>query len=94
MIRSQCDWGRLRLGLLPARSQSEQTLGLRAALLTILRDMVEKFEILVPWIEGEGNVSDFLTKPLTSSTRFFKLRDEIINVRGQTAHVVCGVRFA
>ena len=59
-----------------------------------VRDMVEKFEIRVPWIEGEGNVSDFLTKPLASSTRFFKLRDEIMNVRGQTAHVVCGARFA
>ena len=40
-----------------------------------VRDMVEKFEIRVPWIEGEGNVSDFLTKPLTSSARFFKLRE-------------------
>ena len=58
-----------------------------------VRDMVEKFEIRVPWIEGEGNVSDFLTKPLTSSARFFKLRDEIMNVRGQTAHVVCSARF-
>ena len=56
-----------------------------------VRDMVEKFEIRVPWIEGEGNVSDFLTKPLTSSARFFKLRDEIMNVCGHRPPTSCAV---
>jgi len=61
-----------------------------------VRDMVEKFEIRVLWIEGEGNVSVFLTKPLTGSARFFKLRDEIMNVRDENpprvtmAHLLSG----
>ena len=60
-----------------------------------VRDMVEKFEICVPWIEGEDHLKRFPYKAAhESSTRFFKLRDDIMNVRDQTAHVVCGARFA
>lgn len=43
-----------------------------------VRDMVEKLELTVPFIAGEHNLADFLTKPL-SAKRFANLRRLIMN---------------
>jgi hypothetical protein len=45
-----------------------------------LREMVENMRITVPFVPTDRNVADFFTKPLKSS-RFFELRDVIMNVR-------------
>ena len=44
-----------------------------------VRDMVEKFELTVPFISTNDNLADFLTKPLKSAPRFFELRALIMN---------------
>ena len=43
-----------------------------------VRDMVEKFEIVVPYVSTNDNLGDFFTKPLPSR-KFFPLRKIIMN---------------
>ncbi len=43
-----------------------------------IRDMVEKFELIVPHVSTEKNLADFLTKPMNAK-RFMKLRGMITN---------------
>lgn len=43
-----------------------------------IRDMVEKFELQVPFVNSADNLADFLTKPLPAK-RFFSLRRRIMN---------------
>lgn len=43
-----------------------------------IRDMVEKFELVVPFVNNADNLADFLTKPLPAK-RFFSLRRRIMN---------------
>jgi hypothetical protein len=43
-----------------------------------IRDMVEKFELIVPWVKTAINPADFLTKPQPAK-RFFQLRAVIMN---------------
>jgi hypothetical protein len=43
-----------------------------------IRDMVEKFELVVPWVSTEHNLADFLTKPLRAK-RFYYLRSLVMN---------------
>ena len=46
-----------------------------------IRDMVEKFELNVPYVSTDENLADFLTKALPSK-RFFYLRRRIMNEPG------------
>lgn len=41
--------------------------------------MVEKLELTVPFVTGEDNLADFLTKPLSAKLRFANLRRLIMN---------------
>jgi hypothetical protein len=43
-----------------------------------IRDMVEKFELVVPFVGTEDNLADFLTKPMTAK-RFMRLRGLLMN---------------
>lgn len=47
-----------------------------------VRDMVEKMELTVPFVAGEHNLADFLTKPL-SAKRFANLRRLVMNEQPQ-----------
>ena len=44
-----------------------------------VRDMVEEFEINVPFVRSEENPADFLTKPFKSAASFFAMRAIIMN---------------
>ena len=44
-----------------------------------VRDMVEAFEIAVPFVRTEDNAADFLTKPMKNADSFFKWRAIIMN---------------
>ena len=44
-----------------------------------VRDMVEAFEITVPFVRSEDNPADFLTKPMKNADAFFKWRQVIMN---------------
>ena len=44
-----------------------------------IRDMVESFEIEVPYVSTDKNPADFLTKPMKSAARFRELRNIIMN---------------
>ena len=44
-----------------------------------VRDMVEKFELEVPYVSTHENPADFLTKPMPNSKRFNELRRIIMN---------------
>ena len=46
-----------------------------------VRDMVESFEIEVPFVYTADNIADFFTKPMKSATKFREFRDRIMNVR-------------
>ena len=45
-----------------------------------IRELVEMGRIVVPYVNSTDNLADFFTKPLKPS-RFFALRDRIMNVR-------------
>ena len=45
-----------------------------------IRELVEMGRIVVPYVNSADNLADFFTKPLKPS-RFFALRDRIMNVR-------------
>ena len=44
-----------------------------------VRDMVEKFEIEVPFVRTDDNLADFFTKPLKNASHFHALRKRIMN---------------
>ena len=46
-----------------------------------VRDMVEAFEIEVPYVPTDENLADFFTKPFKSAAHFFELRAKIMNER-------------
>ena len=45
----------------------------------LVRDMVEAFEIEVPFVRTEDNWADFFTKPFSSAPAFFRMRAAIMN---------------
>ena len=46
-----------------------------------VRDMVEKFELEVPFVPTDENVADLFTKPMKNATRFRELRNAAMNIR-------------
>ena len=44
-----------------------------------VRDMVEEFELEVPFVRTDDNSSDMLTKPMKSVPKFFQFRAFIMN---------------
>ena len=44
-----------------------------------VRDMVEEFEISVPFVRTADNWADFFTKPMKSAKEFTRMRAEIMN---------------
>ena len=46
-----------------------------------VRDMVEAFELEVPFVRTHNNLADLLTKPMKNATRFRELRNAIMNIR-------------
>ena len=44
-----------------------------------VRDMVESFEIEVPYVPTNLNVADFFTKPFKNSSHFRELRKIVMN---------------
>ena len=44
-----------------------------------VRDMVESFEIEVPFVATADNIADFFTKPMHSAKQFFYFRGIIMN---------------
>ena len=49
-----------------------------------VRDMVESFELNVPFVGTADNVADFFTKALDAKT-FFRFRNILMNVRSAPA---------
>ena len=50
-----------------------------------VRDMVESFEIEVPFVDTANNIADFFTKPMKNSKQFYAFRRIIMNEGGATA---------
>ena len=48
-----------------------------------VRDMVEQFELTVPFVRTDDNIADFFTKPLNAS-KFYAFRRVIMNEREST----------
>ena len=46
-----------------------------------VRDMVEEFEIEVPFVRTADNIADFFTKPLKTPSQFHAMRKIIMNER-------------
>ena len=44
-----------------------------------IRDMVETFELEVPFVRTADNLADFFTKPMKSASQFHTLRKRIMN---------------
>ena len=44
-----------------------------------VRDMVESFELKVPFVRTADNIADFFTKPMKSASQFHALRKRIMN---------------
>ena len=44
-----------------------------------VRDMVESFELEVPFVRTADNIADMFTKPMKSATEFHKLRRLVMN---------------
>ena len=44
-----------------------------------VRDMVESFELEVPFVRTADNLADILTKPMSDAKQFHKLRKLIMN---------------
>ena len=44
-----------------------------------IRDMVESFEIEVPFVRTHDNLADFFTKPCKSASQFHAWRKRIMN---------------
>ena len=52
-----------------------------------VRDMVEREEIVVPFVRTHENISDFLTKAMTSAPAFFAMRAVVMNEPARAATV-------
>ena len=46
-----------------------------------VRDMVDNFELEVPYVSTLENPADFFTKPVKNATRFRELRNAVMNIR-------------
>ena len=46
-----------------------------------VRDMVESFELEVPFVPTKDNAADIFTKPMKSATQFRELRRLVMNIR-------------
>ena len=46
-----------------------------------IRDMVESFEIEVPYVPTDENPADFFTKPMKSPAKFREFRKRVMNIR-------------
>ena len=46
-----------------------------------VRDMVESFELEVPYVPTAENLADFLTKPMKNASHFRELRNKVMNIR-------------
>ena len=46
-----------------------------------IRDMVESFELVVPFVPTDENPADFFTKPMTSAAKFNEYRRLVMNLR-------------
>jgi hypothetical protein len=46
-----------------------------------VRDMVEKFELEVPYVPTKENPADFFTKPMKNAAQFRQFRNRIMNIR-------------
>ena len=46
-----------------------------------VRDMVEKFELEVPYVPTKENPADFFTKPMKNAAQFREFRNRIMNIR-------------
>ena len=46
-----------------------------------IRDMVESFELEVPFVPTEKNLGDIFTKPMKNATQFRALRRLVMNER-------------
>ena len=44
-----------------------------------IRDMVESFELEVPFVSTADNIADMFTKPMKNATEFHKLRRLVMN---------------
>jgi hypothetical protein len=44
-----------------------------------IRDMVESFELEVPFVRTADNIADFFTKPMKSASQFHAFRKTIMN---------------
>ena len=49
-----------------------------------VRDMVEEFEISVPFVRTADNWADFFTKPMKNAKQFTRMRAEIMNEPRET----------
>jgi hypothetical protein len=45
-----------------------------------VRDMVEEFELEVPFVGTKDNIADFFTKPMSNAHEFRKFRNKIMNI--------------
>ena len=48
-----------------------------------VRDMVESFEIEVPFVGTKDQVADFFTKVQTDAKQFRRFRNKIMNIRDE-----------
>ena len=46
-----------------------------------VRDMVESFELVVPFVPTDENPADFFTKPMKNATEFNRHRRTVMNIR-------------
>jgi ribonuclease HI len=46
-----------------------------------VRDMVESFELEVPFVPTKENIADFFTKPMKSASQFNEFRRIVMNIR-------------
>ena len=44
-----------------------------------IRDMVESFELEVPFVRTDDNIADFFTKPFKGAKKFLAMRAIIMN---------------
>ena len=44
-----------------------------------VRDMIESFELTVPFVPTDENVADFFTKPMKNASKFLAFRKVIMN---------------
>ena len=67
----------------PARQENPNSLGWAVKHVErrhfFVRDMVESFEIEVPFVRTADNIADFFTKPMKTASQFRAMRKVIMN---------------